>query len=54
MTESKSIIVFKDRKKVIVETLTRKIYTIGRFASNDIFLESKGISRCHASIYFLE
>ncbi|MEO1295916.1 MAG: EAL domain-containing protein [Cyanobacteria bacterium J06636_16] len=53
MAESKSLIVFKDRKKIIVETLTRKIYTIGRFASNDIFLESKGISRCHASIYFL-
>ncbi|MGF1522078.1 MAG: EAL domain-containing protein [Leptolyngbyaceae cyanobacterium] len=53
MPESRSIIVFKDRQKIIVETLTQKIYTIGRYASNDIFLESKGISRCHASIYFL-
>ncbi|MEM9003688.1 MAG: EAL domain-containing protein [Cyanobacteria bacterium P01_F01_bin.86] len=54
MTDAKGIILFKDRANIIVEVLTQKIYTIGRFSSNDIFLTSRGVSRSHASIYFLD
>lgn len=53
MTEPKSIVLFKDRDNITIEILTKKIYTIGRFSSNDILLTARGISRCHASIYFL-
>ena len=53
MKRIKSIILFKDRNDITIEVLTKKIYTIGRFSSNDVLLTGKGISRCHASIYFL-
>lgn len=54
MTEPKSMVVFRDKDNIIIEVLERKIYTVGRFSSNDVFLTSKGVSRCHASIYFMD
>ena len=52
MLESKSILVIKEKDNIVVEILAKKIYTIGRCSSDDIFLTVRGVSRCHASIYF--
>ncbi|MEM9004844.1 MAG: EAL domain-containing protein [Cyanobacteria bacterium P01_F01_bin.86] len=50
--KSNSILVFRENEKTYFKILEEKLYTIGRAASDNIFLGSKGISRTHASIYF--
>ncbi|MEO0534918.1 MAG: EAL domain-containing protein [Cyanobacteria bacterium P01_A01_bin.123] len=51
--ESKRFLLFREEENIFVEVLTKKIYTIGRRSHDDIFLANRGISRCHASVYFL-
>lgn len=51
---SKKILLFKAKDNIFAEVLTRKIYTIGRSHHDDIFLANRGVSRCHASIYFTD
>jgi diguanylate cyclase (GGDEF)-like protein len=45
------ILIIKEHGKTLVEKLDRRILTIGRSSKDDIVLQSKGISRCHASVY---
>ncbi len=52
MSYSKRILFFKVNKQIIVKTLDKKLYRIGRNGSSDISLNFKGISRVHASVYF--
>ena len=52
MSYSKRILFFQVNKQIIVKTLDKKLYRIGRNGSSDIPLQYKGISRVHASVYF--
>ena len=45
------ILVVKDQDEIVIQKLDKSILTIGRSSSDDIILRSKGVSRCHASIY---
>jgi diguanylate cyclase (GGDEF)-like protein len=47
-----NILVVKEDHRIIVKKLGKEPLTIGRSAIDDILLRSKGISRCHATIYF--
>ncbi|NER78274.1 MAG: EAL domain-containing protein [Leptolyngbya sp. SIO1D8] len=51
---TKRLLIFKDKNNVLVEVLEKKIYTVGRCSSDDIFLSSREVSRGHATIYFLD
>lgn len=47
------MLIFKETNKIIVESLSKeKTISIGRASNDDILLNSRGISRCHATIYF--
>jgi GGDEF domain-containing protein len=46
-----NILVVKEDHRVIVKKLGKEPLTIGRGAIDDIPLRSRGISRCHATVY---
>ncbi|WP_017296511.1 EAL domain-containing protein [Nodosilinea nodulosa] len=51
---STDILVFKEENKIVVKKLDKETLTIGRSSDDDVLLRSKGVSRCHATVYFSE
>ncbi len=45
------ILIIQELSETSIQTLDKQILTIGRSSRDDIVLKSKGVSRCHASIY---
>lgn len=53
MSQAIGVLIFRNQGNVAIKALPKRRNTIGRSLDSDIFLRQKGVSRCHATIYFL-
>lgn len=49
--DSKGLLVIREKGMTTINRIDRSILTIGRSSSDNIVLQSKGVSRCHATLF---
>ncbi len=52
MPQTIGVLILRNQDNVAIKALPKRKNTIGRSLDSDILLQQKGISRCHATIYF--